>query len=220
MLFFKNSIKVPHYVEERIQEILSDKGTFTLEGFFDEYQEMVRTSDSGKTAKEGGDLTLTLPDRTLFLNRFTGTLLWLIKYRTLSTAKNSPRKLAFLDLRFDIETPMIVDKLFENYDRDIIKESYDVMDVECKKAFTGEWQKAKRPRFLISPLWGKNPDPHPFRVAARIFISGFDHEASRKLQEIGSDSRLEIRMEERFKELTQSTADACRKINFVWIFNR
>jgi hypothetical protein len=220
MLFFKNSVKVPHYLEERIKEILADKETFTLEGFFDEYQEMILVSGSGETAKQNGEQAVTLPDRNLFLNRFIGTLLWLIKYRTLSTAKNNPRKLAFLDLRFDIETPKIVDKLFKQYNRDTIKESYDAIDIGCKKAFTGELQKVKRPRFLISPLWTENPDPHPFRIAARIFINDLDHETSRKLREIGSDSRLEILMEERFRELTQSTADSCREINFVWIFNR
>ena len=220
MLFFKNSVKVPHYIEERIKEILTDEGTFTLEGFFDEYQEMILASGNGEIAKEGGGQAVTLPDRDLFLNRFIGTLLWLIKYRTLSTAKNSTRKLAFLDLRFDIETPKIVDKLFEHYDREIIKESYDAMDIGCKKAFTGEMQKDKRPRFMISPLWAKNPDPHPLRVAARIFANGLDHETLKRLQEIGSDSRFESLMEERFMEITQSAADSCREINFVWIFNR
>jgi len=220
MLFFKNSVKVPHYLEERIKEILADKETFTLEGFFDEYQEMILDSGSGKTAKNMGEEAITLPDRNLFINRFIGTLLWLIKYRTLTTAKNSPRKLAFLDLRFDIETPKIVDKLFAHYDRDIIKESYDAMDIECKKAFTGEWQKVKRPRFLISPLWTENPNPHPLRVAARIFTNGFESEKLQNFQETGSDSRFENLLEERFREITQSTADSCREINFVWIFNR
>ena len=220
MKFFKNSVKVPHYLEERLKEILSDKGTFTLEGFFDEYQEMILASGSGETAKQNGEQAVTLPDRNLFLNRFIGTLLWLIKYRTLSTAKNNPRKLAFLDLRFDIETPKIVDKLFKQYDRDTIKESYDAMDIGCKKAYTGELQKVKRPRFLISPLWAENPEPPPLRVAARIFINDLDHETSRKPQEIRSDSRLEILMEERFRELSQSTADSCHEINFVWFFNR
>jgi len=220
MKFFKNRVKVPHYLEERIKEILTDEGIFRLEGFFEEYQEMILGFSNGQSAKESGVQAFTLPDRDLFINRFIGTLLWLIKYRTLSTAKNSPRKLAFLDLRFDIETPKIVDKLFEHYDRDIIKESYDAMDIECKKAFTGEWQKIKRPRFLISPLWATNPEPPPLRVAARIFINDLDHETSSKTQEIGSDSGLEILMEERFRELTQSTADSCREISFVWIFNR
>ena len=220
MKFFKNSVKVPDYLEERIKEKLTDDGIFTLEGFFAEYQELIVASGDGETALDDGQQVVTLPDRDLFINRFIGTLLWLIKYRTLSTAKNSPRKLAFLDLRFDIETPKIVDKLFERYARDTIKESYDAMDIGCKKAFTGELQKDNRPRFLISPLWGKNTDPHPFRVAARIFTNGFDHEILNRLQEIGSDSRFESMMEERFMEFTQSSADTCREINFVWMFNR
>ena len=129
-------------------------------------------------------------------------------------------QLAFLDLRFDIDTPKIVDKLFEHYDRDIIKESYDSMDIGCKKAFTGEWQKVKRPRFLISPLWTENPDPHPLRVAARFFANGFESETLKNFEEIGSDSRFEILLEERFRGLTQSVADSCREISFMWIFNR
>ena len=220
MKFFKNRVKVPHYLEERIKEILTDEGVFRLEGFFEEYQEMILGFSNGQSAKESGGLAFTLPGRDLFINRFIGTLLWLIKYRTLSTAKNSPRKLAFLDLRFDIETPKIVDKFFERYERDTIKESYDAMDIGCKKAYTGELQRDNRPRFLISPLWTENPDPHPFRVAARIFINGFDHDILKRIQEAGNDSRFDDLMEERFTEFTQSAEDSCQEIYFVWMFNR
>ena len=42
MLFFKkNRIRVPDYLKERINEILTGDGTFILEGFFDEVQEML-----------------------------------------------------------------------------------------------------------------------------------------------------------------------------------
>jgi hypothetical protein len=213
MLFFKkNRIRVPDYLEERINEILTDDGTFILEGFFDEVQEML--------SELGLELADAPPNRDHFINHFIGTLLWLIKYRTLITAKNSPRKLAHLDLRFDIETPKAVDKLFERYDRDTIKESYDTMDTECKKSFTGELQKDKKPRFLISPIWAANLDPNPLRIAGRIFVNSIDHKIFNRLQDTGNDSRLESMMEERFVEFSQPAADSCKDIHFVWMLNR
>jgi len=213
-MFFKNLIKIPVYLEQRVKEMLTEDGIFRLENFFDEYQEMVSASGGDEASSESEKAAYTPPDRELFINRFIGTLLWLIKYRTLSTAKNKPAKLAFLDLRFDIVMPGIIDKFFQRYDTDTIKKSYDAMDVGCKKAFTGEMQKEKRPRFLISPIWAKNPVPPPFRVAARLFSDDFGREQN------GENSKFESLLEERFMEFTQTAADSCKEINFWWIVNR
>jgi len=220
MFFKKNRIKVPDYLEERVKEILTDDGVFRLEGFFDEYQGMLSASRGDETTGESGNGIVTSPDRDLFINRFIGTMLWLIKYRTLTSAKNSPRKLAFLDLKFDIEMPAIIDSFFQHYDTDTIKESYDSLDLRCKKVFTGELQKGEEPRFLISPLWVKNPDPHPFHIAAQIFAGDVSHKAIVGNGESRNEDSLTYLVEKRFMEITQPVADASADINFVWMFNR
>ena len=108
-MFFKKRVKVLEFIVERVKEFLTEGGTFTLESFFDEYQKILTFSGIEEEAGEREEETITLLDRDLFINRFIGTLLWLIKYRTLTSAKNSSRKLAFLDLKFDIEMPAVID---------------------------------------------------------------------------------------------------------------
>jgi hypothetical protein len=220
MFFKKNRVKVPEYIEDRVEEILNGEGVFKLESFFDEYQEILLTSGGGGPAGEGGEWTDTPLDRDLFINRFIGVLLWLIKYRTLSSSRNRPRKQAFLDLSFDIEMPDIVDRFFQRYDTGTIKESYDSMDLRCKKVFTGELQKAEEPRFLVSPLWAKNPDPHPFHIAAQIFVEDMGHNAVLAKDEAGNAHSFAGLIEKRFIEFTQPVANASADINFVWMFNR
>jgi hypothetical protein len=107
-MFFKKRVKVLEFIVERVKEFLTEGGTFTLESFFDEYQKILTFSGIDEEAGEREEETITLLDRDLFINRFIGTLLWLIKYRTLTSAKNSSRKLAFLDLKFDIEMPATI----------------------------------------------------------------------------------------------------------------
>jgi hypothetical protein len=217
-IYFENRVKVPQYIEDRVNEVMTDEGIFILEGFFDEYAGMISTSGIDETTRVNGEQASTLPDRDLFINRFIGTMLWLIKYRTLSTAKNGPRKLAHLDLRFDIEMPLIIEKHFEKYDVNTIQEAYDNADIECKKAFTGEMQREERPRFMVSPIWAKNPEPHPVKIAARILVSAFDQEVPDNRET--ANENLENMMKERFMEFSQSAADSCKEINFVWMLNR
>jgi hypothetical protein len=222
MFFKKNRVKVPDYLEERVKEILIDNGAFRIEGFFDEYHTLLSNMAPSQhvSPMTAGGLAVTQVDRDLFNNRFIGTMLWLIKYRTLTSAKNSPRKLAFLDLKFDIEMPAIIDSCLQHYDTDTIKESYDSLDIRCKKVFTGELQKDDEPRFLISPLWAKNPDPHPFHIAAQIFVEDMGHDAVLGNGETGNGDVLTDLIERRFMELTQPVADVSADVNFVWMANR
>jgi hypothetical protein len=220
MFFKKSRVKVPEYLEERVKEILTDGGIFRFGSFFDEFQGMLLASTSNETAGETVEGTVTPPNRDLFINLFIGTVLWLIKYRTLTSANNSPRKLAFLDLKFDIEMPDIIDKYFQQYDTETIKESYDSLDLRCKKAFTGELQKMDEPRFLVSPIWAKNLDPHPFNIAAQIFVEDIGHKSVLGNGQTGSANSLTGLMKKRFMELTQPAADASASINFFWMFNR
>lgn len=217
-MFFKKRVKVLEFIVERVKEFLTEGGTFTLESFFDEYQKILTFSGIEEEAGEREEETITLLDRDLFINRFIGTLLWLIKYRTLTSAKNSSRKLAFLDLKFDIEMPAVIDSCLQHYDTDRIKESYDSLDIRCKKVFTGELQKSKEPRFLVSPLWVGDPDPHPFHIAAQIFLEDMGHNAAPGRVETGNG--LIDLIERRFMELTQPVADAAADVNFVWMSNR
>ena len=210
-MFFKKRVKVLEFIVERVKEFLTEGGTFTLESFFDEYQKILTFCGIEEE-------TIALLDRDLFINRFIGTLLWLIKYRTLTSAKNSSRKLAFLDLKFDIEMPAVIDSCLQHYDTDRIKESYDSLDIRCKKVFTGELQKSKEPRFLVSPLWVGDPDPHPFHIAAQIFLEDMGHNAAPGDVETG-DGLIDL-IERRFMELTQPVADAAADVNFVWMSNR
>jgi hypothetical protein len=217
-MFFKKRVKVLEFIVERVKEFLTEGGTFTLESFFDEYQKILTFFGIEEEAGEREEETITLLDRDLFINRFIGTLLWLIKYRTLTSAKNSSRKLAFLDLKFDIEMPAVIDSCLQHYDTDRIKESYDSLDIRCKKVFTGELQKSKEPRFLVSPLWAGDPDPHPFHIAAQIFLEDMGHNAAPGSVETGNG--LIDLIERRFMELTQPVADAAADVNFVWMSNR
>jgi len=220
--FFKNRVMVTDYLEERMLEMLTDEGIFKKEGFFEEYHTILSnfTSSERVPPTETNGPTVIPADRDLFINRFIGTFLWLIKYRTLTTARNSARKLAFLDLSFDIEIPKIIDRLFNRYDTDTIKESYDSMDLRCKKIITGELQKAALPRFLVSPLWTKNPDPHPFQIAARLFTEDVGHNAIAKDKEAGRGCSFIDEIQKRFIEFTQWITVESADINFLWLTNR
>ncbi len=222
LMSFRNRIKVPDYLEERIKEILTDEGIFKFEGFFDEYHKILSniTSSEHMPSTATNNQADTLAGRDFFTDRFIGTMLWLIKYRTLSTVRNSPRKLSFLDLSFDSEVPGIVDRFLQHYDTDTIKKSYESMDLRCKRFFTGELQKDSLPRFLISPLWTKNPDPHPFHIAAQIFAEDVGHQVFMGNGEFENGDSLIDLIEKRFMEFTQPIEDMSAEIFFLWIANR
>ena len=214
-MFFRKRVKVPEFLEGRFRDLINQDGLLILEGFFDEYREMkvVHHYESSRSETDTDDSLSA--DRDLFINRFIGTLLWLMKYRVLGNLFSSPRKLAYLDLTFDTATPDAVDKTFLHYDTEVINETYDIMDIGCKKAYTGELKKGDKPRFLVSPLWARNPDPHPFQVAAQLFIkiveSGPPLET---LEETASDAFVDA-LVERFNEMTQKTADVAKGLNIT-----
>lgn len=222
LMSFRNRIKVPDYLEERVKEILTDEGVFKLEGFYDEYYTILSNSTSSKhlPPTETREQADPPAGRDLFIDHLIGTMLWLIKYRTLSTVRNSPRKLAFLDLSFDSEVPKIVDRLLQRYDTDTIKKNYESMDLRCKSFFTGELQKDNLPRFLISPLWTKNSDPHPFHIAAQIFAEDVGHKTLIGDVESGNGNSFTDLIEKRFMEFTQPIEDMSAEIFFLWIANR
>jgi hypothetical protein len=94
------------------------------------------------------------------------------------------------------------------------------MDLGCKKIFTGELQRDDQPRFLISPLWTKNPDPHPFHIAAQILVEDVGHKALLDNGESGNGNRFINLIEKRFMEFTQPIEDLSAEIFFLWIANR
>jgi len=214
-MFFRKRVRVHEFLERRVGEFLTDDGIFTMEGFFHEYNDML--SEIGGRPVINGNPEDDLPsaDRDLFVNSLLGTILWLIKYRTLSNQFNSPRKVAYLDLNFDTVTPEVVDKLLSRYNTQAIKETFDAMDIGCKQAYTGELKKADKPRFLVSPLWARDPDPHPFRIAAGLFIETIGHGLSAQpLEDTIRDVFLDA-LEKRFIEMTQKTADAAKGVNLI-----
>jgi len=222
LTFFRKHKKVPEYLEERVKDILTDEGVFKLESFYDEYRNILSNITPSELIPptETSEQAVTLADRNLFTDHLIGTMLWLIKYRTLSTVRNSPRKLAFLDLSFDIEVPDIVDRFLQRYDTDTIKKSYDSMDLRCKSVFSGELQKDDTPRFLVSPLWAKNPVPHPFHIAAQIFAENVGHKSLIDNVVPGNGESLIDLIEKRFMEFTQPIEDMSEETIFMWIANR
>jgi hypothetical protein len=123
--------------------------------------------------------------------------------------------MAYLDLNFDIAAPEVVDNLLENYNTELIKETYDVVDIGCKKAYTGELQRKEEPRFLVSPIWARNPDPHPFRVAARLFVGTIGHGTRSGMSKKPDQDKLGEALEKRFISMTQKAADAAKGVNLV-----
>jgi hypothetical protein len=212
-MFFRKRIKVSEFVESLCSQLLTGDGIFLHEAFFDEFSTMVSEGGYGRTPGENDGDTGPSADRDLFINYFIGTLLWLIKYRTLSNMFNSPRKLAYLDLSFDTVAPDFVDRRFFRYRTDIIKETYDAMDIGCKKAYIGKLQKGEKPRFLVSPLWARNPDPHPFHVAAALFIEIVGQKASTETTGDPTRHSFSEVLEKRFLSLTQEAADTARRLN-------
>jgi hypothetical protein len=208
-------MRVPEFLEGRFRDLINQDGVLTLESFFDEYREMkLKYGYERSPGKSGADSSLS-SDRDLFINRFIGTLLWLMKYRVLGNLFNTPRKLAYLDLTFDTATPDAVDKTFLYYDTTLINETYDIMDIGCKKAYTGDMQKLDKPRFLISPIWARDVDPHPFRVAARFFIEIIENGPPLGTSEITASDAFIDALVERFKEMTQKAADVAKGLNIV-----
>jgi hypothetical protein len=214
-MFFRKRIRVPDFLEGRFRDLINQNGILILESFFDEYREMRLKHGYQKPLSEGDTPDSQSAERELFINRFIGTYLWLIKYRTLGNLFNSPRKLAYLDLTFDTATPDIVDKTFYHYDAAIIKETYDIMDIGCKKAYTGDLQKNDKPRFLISPLWARDVSPHPFRVAAQLFIQIAEYGPPPGSQEETAPAPFIDALVERFMEMTQKAAEVAKGLNIT-----
>ena len=214
-MFFRKRTRVPDFLEGRISELQDINRIFIYEDFFNEYKEILSKSGRSRTPGEKGSEEILSADRDLFINSFIGTLLWLIKYRTLGNLFNSPRKLAYLDLTFDTAMPDAVDNGFLRYDTGVIKETYDSMDIGCKKAYTGELLKGDKPRFLISPLWSRDPDPHPFRIAAKLFASMVERESPAGTQEDKTFETFVDMLEERFNEMTQKAAEVAKGLNIT-----
>lgn len=214
-MFFRKRTRVSEFLDGRVSDLLTGDGVFTLESFFEEYLKLYSESGlEGSSVNGEGKINLVI-EKDLFTSLFIGTLLWLIKYRTLGNLLNSPRKMAYLDLTFDIATPEAVDNKFGRYDIKVIKETYDAMDINCKKAYTGELQREDQPRFLVSPLWASNPDPHPFRVAAELFIKTIEHQAAAGTsQALPSEAFIDA-LEKRFHEMTEKTAEVAKGLNIT-----
>jgi len=205
-MFFRKRMKVSQFLDTLCHQLVTGEGTFVHEDFYEEFNRML--VEAGKD-----QWTVPSSDHDLFINRFIGTLLWLIKYRALSNMISSPRKLAYLDLSFDTVFPEVVDRYFHRYRTDIINECYELTDIECKKYYTGELQKVDKPRFLVSPLWARNPDPHPFQVAARIFLETAGQLPAKGTGEDTGRQPLFESLEKSFLTLTREAADTARKFN-------
>jgi len=212
-MFFRKRMKVPEFVECLCSQLLTEDGIFLHEAFFDEYSSLLTESGFGHALEGNERGTDPSSSRNLFINHLIGTFLWLIKYRSLSNMFNSPRKMAYLDLSFDTVVPQVVEKRFSRYQTVIIKETYDAMDIACKKAYSGELQKDEKPRFLVSPLWARNPDPHPFQVAAGLFMEIVGQKVSiETMGDLARQASSEA-LEKRFLSMTQEAADTARKVN-------
>ncbi|MGD8353637.1 MAG: hypothetical protein PVJ01_05680 [Pseudomonadota bacterium] len=215
-MFFRKRTKVPVFLESLIgRRLLTGNGTFVYEDFYNEYREILRDTLSDGTSGGKGASENTVAGSDIFVNRFIGTFLWIVKYRVLSNMFNSPRRQAYLDLNFDLAMPEIVDKCFFNYDTEAIKESYDGMDIGCKKTYTGEMQKNEKPRFLVSPVWARDPDPHPLRVAAGLFIKETGLLASGQTSEDPVPAALIDAIERKFIAMTDSAAEAAKGVTLT-----
>jgi len=214
-MFFRKRVRVKDFLERRIGDLFDDDGTFTLDGFFQEYQDMLAVPGNAQALSKRDVSGIPSADHDLFTNHLIGTFIWLIKYRTLSNQISSPRKTAYLDLTFDTVAPEVVDKLLSAYNINLIKEIYDTIDIGCKKAFTGELLKTDKPRFLVSPLWARNPDPHPFRIAARLFVENVRHGSLTGASEDPTLDLLCEALEKRFISMTDQTADFARRVNLI-----
>lgn len=214
-MFFRKRMRVPEFLEERFRDLINQDGILILESFFDEYREMKLKYEYERSVSESSNDKSLSADRDLFINRFIGTLLWLMKYRVLGNLFNTPRKLAYLDLTFDTATPDAVDKTFLHYDTALINETYDIMDIGCKKAYTGDLQNLDKPRFLISPLWARDVDPHPFRIAARLFIEIVENGPPLGPPADTVPDAFIDALVERFNEMTEKAADVAKGLNIV-----
>lgn len=214
-MIFRKRMRVSEFLERRFRDLINENGVLALESFYDDYTELKLEHGYKIHSNQNSSEDSLSANRDLFINRFIGSLLWLMKYRALSNLFNSPRKLAYLDLTFDTATPDVVDKTFLKYDTSLIKETFDMMDIGCKTAYTGELQKGDKPRFLISPIWARNVDPHPFKVAAQLFTRIIEYGTpDGAFEETGSDAFIDA-LVERFNDLTEKTADTAKRLNIT-----
>ncbi len=215
--FSKKRMKVKTFLEGPFLEAVVDEGVLRHENFYDFFYERLATViEQGGYQTGTHEITLTRIDRDHFTNCFTGALLWLLKYRLLSTNDNLPRKLAFLDLLFDNEIPRLIDKHFARLDTGTIKDTYDNMDTQCKKGFTQEQKESAPPTFIASPIWAKNPQPDPFRLATEVFAELIGYGMLFEETRTDAVEKFTDEMAQRFMEMTVSVEKASTGISFLW----
>ena len=215
--FSKKRMIVKTFLEGPLLEAVIDEGVLRHKNFYDYfYERLVAAVEQGSDQTGTHEITLTRVDRDHFTNCFTGALLWLLKYRLLSTNENLPRKLAFLDLLLDNEMPRLINKHFAKLDTGTIKDTYDNMDTQCKKVFTQKQKEGAPPTFIASPIWAKNPQPDPFRLAVVVFAGLIGH--GMLLEKIRTDAveKFTDEMAQRFMEMTASVEKASTGISFLW----
>lgn len=209
-MFFRKKIKLQDFLEGPFLGVVLQDGSFRYEDFYEEFHAVVKKDFPGTSEKTPG------LDREYFTSSFLGAFLWLLKYRTLNANRNSPRKLAFLDLLFDIEMPGLIRRNLDAYDFDRVHEVYELMDIRCKEQYTEKLPKGEPPPFLASPIWDSNARPHPFKTAASVFIGLTLNANPTEQTPVSVDEPI---VEELFKRFTMMTAPIEKEaagVNFSW----
>lgn len=215
-MIFRKRVKLEHYIEERIGDLLDEDGALPT-GFFPEGALRQEGSGAHSPPEGGGNAVPAGPGRSAAASRAIGALLWLMKYGTLSGSTYVDRRLAFLDLAFDVEVPSVVDRLLVGYDVGLIKRTYEDLDIGCKEVYTGKMRQGAVPGFIVSPLWAKNPDPDPVLVAARLFAGYTNPSSGADGDEAPADRVLIESLYTRFREITAACAKAGARKRLVWV---
>jgi len=219
-MFFRKKVKLQDFLKDPFLEVVLNDGVFRYEDFYEDFKKIVKENPS--TLLEHGtgsvetDTVWPGVERDYFISGFLGTFLWLLKYRTLSANRSSPRKLAFLDLLFDIEIQKLIAEHLGAYYIDKVQEVYDLMDILCKKQYTGDLPKGEPPPFLVSPIWGKNASPHPFRTAAVIFRDLMLKATPVEAVTVPDGEPLIEELYKRFTAMTAAVEKPANSINFSW----
>ena len=209
-------MKLTDFLEGPYLDAVLENGTFRHAAFYDIFGRALRESVLQKTGGADSEAFETGVSRDLFTTRFLGAWLWLLKYRTLSSNRNSPRKQAFLDMLFDIEIPRFIDKHLGAYDTAMVREIYDSMDIRCKKEYTGEMASGEPPPFISSPIWARGAQPTPFQVAAKVFTQLVLGDAlPQDLETVITDKYVE-KLALEFTAMTEPIVKASSGIKFNW----
>lgn len=214
-MLFRKKMKLLHFLEGPYLEATLDQGAFRHDGFYDVIVEALAAHFPPGTAADSRQVQGIGVERDYFSVTFLGAFLWLLKYRTLSTNRNSPRKLAFLDLLFDMEMPRFIKKHLGAYDVDRVEESYNHMDIRCKEVYTGELPGGEPPPFLVSPIWAKDASPPPFRAAASVFLELVDVRVPGGGESSPREKLVET-VASHFTRMTEPVEKASARINFTW----